>query len=165
MPLCPCNSGKNAGACCGPILAGKKPALTAEALMRARYSAHALGNYAYLESSLHSSRRESVDASKLRQWSEAVTWKGLEILSTEGGGKNDESGAISFVARYEVNGVPHELREDAAFAREDGQWRYVDGNVHGHTPYKRAAPKIGRNEPCPCGSGKKYKKCCEGVSA
>jgi SEC-C motif-containing protein len=24
----------------------------------------------------------------------------------------------------------------------------------------RAAPKVGRNEPCPCGSGKKYKKCC-----
>jgi uncharacterized protein YecA (UPF0149 family) len=23
-----------------------------------------------------------------------------------------------------------------------------------------AEPKIGRNEPCPCGSGKKYKKCC-----
>jgi hypothetical protein len=27
-------------------------------------------------------------------------------------------------------------------------------------PYKRALPKIGRNDPCPCGSGKKYKKCC-----
>ena len=29
-----------------------------------------------------------------------------------------------------------------------------------NTPYKRDIPKIGRNEPCPCGSGKKYKKCC-----
>ena len=27
-------------------------------------------------------------------------------------------------------------------------------------PVKRAAPKVGRNDPCPCGSGKKYKKCC-----
>jgi len=27
-------------------------------------------------------------------------------------------------------------------------------------PYVRAAPKLGRNNPCPCGSGKKYKKCC-----
>ncbi|MFC1590533.1 preprotein translocase subunit SecA [Candidatus Omnitrophota bacterium] len=27
-------------------------------------------------------------------------------------------------------------------------------------PYKRDAPKVGRNDPCPCGSGKKYKKCC-----
>ncbi len=28
------------------------------------------------------------------------------------------------------------------------------------TPYTREAPKVGRNDPCPCGSGKKYKKCC-----
>ncbi len=27
-------------------------------------------------------------------------------------------------------------------------------------PYKRSTPKVGRNDPCPCGSGKKYKKCC-----
>ncbi|MEQ1674882.1 MAG: SEC-C metal-binding domain-containing protein [Candidatus Nitrotoga sp.] len=27
-------------------------------------------------------------------------------------------------------------------------------------PYIRPEPKIGRNDPCPCGSGKKYKKCC-----
>jgi len=27
-------------------------------------------------------------------------------------------------------------------------------------PFKRELPKVGRNEPCPCGSGKKYKKCC-----
>ena len=30
---------------------------------------------------------------------------------------------------------------------------------------KRANPKIGRNAPCPCGSGKKYKKCCGGQNA
>lgn len=29
-----------------------------------------------------------------------------------------------------------------------------------HGTYKRIGPKIGRNDPCPCGSGKKYKKCC-----
>ena len=37
------------------------------------------------------------------------------------------------------------------------------GHGHGHAPlitYKRAGPKTGRNDPCPCGSGKKYKKCC-----
>ena len=27
-------------------------------------------------------------------------------------------------------------------------------------PYRRESPKVGRNDPCPCGSGKKYKKCC-----
>ena len=29
-----------------------------------------------------------------------------------------------------------------------------------HEPIKRDEPKVGRNDPCPCGSGKKYKKCC-----
>lgn len=32
---------------------------------------------------------------------------------------------------------------------------------HGHAtePYRREAPKLGRNDPCFCGSGRKYKKC------
>ncbi len=43
---------------------------------------------------------------------------------------------------------------------------YYDNNEFFHNyeeprqPYVREQPKIGRNEPCPCGSGKKYKKCC-----
>ena len=28
--------------------------------------------------------------------------------------------------------------------------------------YRRSAPKVGRNDPCPCGSGRKYKQCCAG---
>lgn len=34
------------------------------------------------------------------------------------------------------------------------------GEVQKIETMKRAEPKVGRNEPCPCGSGKKYKKCC-----
>ncbi len=30
-------------------------------------------------------------------------------------------------------------------------------------PLRRYGPKVGRNDPCPCGSGKKYKRCCDGV--
>ena len=33
-------------------------------------------------------------------------------------------------------------------------------NVGAQTPYKNKGEKIGRNDPCPCGSGKKYKNCC-----
>lgn len=35
-----------------------------------------------------------------------------------------------------------------------------EGEEYKPQPYKRPGPKIGRNDPCPCGSGKKYKKCC-----
>lgn len=44
---------------------------------------------------------------------------------------------------------PDEDEEDLDYSDEDFQ-----------IPYVREEPKIGRNEPCPCGSGKKYKKCC-----
>lgn len=35
-----------------------------------------------------------------------------------------------------------------------------DGKPSSHVPVMRETPKIGRNDACPCGSGKKYKKCC-----
>ncbi len=159
MSLCPCGSGKELAACCEPILKGA-PAPTPEALMRARYTAHATGEFTFLETSVHPSTREKVDTAKMRQWAEAVTWNGLEVHGTTGGGETDDTGTVSFTARYSINGVEQDMREDASFVREDGVWHYLDGDVHGHTPYRREAPKIGRNDPCPCGSGKKYKKCC-----
>ena len=36
----------------------------------------------------------------------------------------------------------------------------AEGEAGAPPPEKRAGPKVGRNDPCPCGSGKKYKKCC-----
>ena len=33
-------------------------------------------------------------------------------------------------------------------------------NAGSQTPYKNKGGKVGRNDPCPCGSGKKYKNCC-----
>jgi uncharacterized protein YecA (UPF0149 family) len=35
-----------------------------------------------------------------------------------------------------------------------------DGTMHIAGPHVPTTPKVGRNDPCPCGSGKKYKKCC-----
>ena len=160
MTTCPCGSGASYIACCEPIITGAKSAPTAEALMRARYSAHAVNHYDFLETSIHSSTREKVDAEKMRQWSETVTWQGLDVHETTGGQEGDETGTVSFSAKYAVQDIDQELREDAEFVREDGEWRYLDGNVHGHTPHRRESPKVGRNDPCPCGSGKKFKKCC-----
>lgn len=37
----------------------------------------------------------------------------------------------------------------------------IERALHPPTPV-RASPTVGRNEPCPCGSGKKFKKCCVG---
>jgi hypothetical protein len=45
---------------------------------------------------------------------------------------------------------------------EDEDWAEESGAFEAHTPYTRHSPKIGRNDPCPCGSGRKYKRCCMG---
>jgi len=54
-----------------------------------------------------------------------------------------------------------QIWERADFGLEDGDDKWDDSNsTADDQPYVRAAPKVGRNDPCPCGSGKKYKKCC-----
>ena len=160
MSLCPCGSGRPYEECCEPFIEGRQPAPTAEALMRSRYTAHTLNKYDYLNETVHPTIRDEADHEEMKKWSEAVEWDGLEILSTKEGSEADMTGEVSFEARYSVNGMPQTLREDAFFRRDDGRWYYVDGNVYGQEPYRRETPKIGSNEPCPCGSGKKYKKCC-----
>ena len=92
MTLCPCGSGKELEACCGPILDGASSAPTAEALMRARYAAHALGRYDFLTESTHPEFREEADADDIREWSSLMTWESLEILETSAGGPEDETG-------------------------------------------------------------------------
>jgi SEC-C motif-containing protein len=75
------------------------------------------------------------------------------------GGPDDTEGVVEFEAQYELNGLKDTHREKARFKKTNGQWLYDEGEVSPVT-IVRAGPKIGRNEPCPCGSGKKYKHCC-----
>ena len=158
--LCPCASGKTYGECCGPILSGERKADTAVELMRARYSAYAVGNVEFLYASSGPEARSEFDEKTTRDWSTSAKWHGLEVLSAERGGKDDVEGEVAFVARYSANGQQCEHREHSYFKRIDGEWRFIDGTIEKNPTYRREEPKIGRNDPCPCGSGKKYKKCC-----
>ena len=158
--LCPCKSGKNFGACCGPVLSGAKKAETAAELMRARYAAYAVGDVKFLYESSGPEVREEFDEKTTAEWSKSATWEGLEILATEKGEVGDDEGFVSFVAHYTANDQVCEHRELSYFKKIDGEWRFIDGKIDTGEPYRREAPKIGRNDPCPCGSGKKYKKCC-----
>jgi SEC-C motif domain protein len=148
-------------ACCGPILAGA-PAPTAEALMRSRYSAYVLRNYAHLHRSLDAAQRADYSETNSREWAESARWQGLEVRGTEAGGPDDAEGTVDFVAKFHMQGQDRVHVERARFTREDGRWVY-SGEVKpegGPAPIRREAPKVGRNDPCTCGSGKKYKKCC-----
>nr|MDJ0811505.1 SEC-C metal-binding domain-containing protein [Desulfobacterales bacterium] len=61
---------------------------------------------------------------------------------------------------YIEKGQTHNHHEIAQFRREDGDWCFYDGEAPKPQTVKRETPKVGRNAPCPCGSGRKYKKCC-----
>lgn len=157
---CPCGTGKAFDACCGPYIAGTAPAPTAEALMRSRYSAYATGAIDYVQQTLAEAQRGSFDREAAEAWSKNSEWLGLDIHASREGGENDERGEVEFTASFAINGMPQQHRERAEFRREGGAWVYEDGDVKGNPTVRRDAPKVGRNDPCPCGSGKKHKKCC-----
>jgi SEC-C motif-containing protein len=160
--FCPCGSGHAFEACCAPILDGRAAAPTAEALMRSRYSAFVRGAIDHLLLTHDPATRGSVTRASIEAWSRSARWQGLEVLQTERGGADDEEGVVEFRARYSEGGASRVHHERSRFRRIDGNWYYVDGEAPApasSAPVVRG-DKIGRNDPCPCGSGRKYKKCC-----
>jgi len=122
--------------------------------MRSRYSAYVLDEFEYLADSWHSSTRPK----NLAPNETGLVWQGLEIVATDTGQPGDEHGEVEFIARLSIDGKPAQIHERSRFVREDGKWRYLDGNILKGAPLR--TEKTGRNSPCPCGSGKKYKRCC-----
>jgi len=124
----------------------EKPAPDAESLMRSRYAAYVLEKYDYLLATWHpDTRPASLGGTALR-------WIGLEIVQAVAGGAQDDAGEVEFIAAYVDNGKGSRLHETSRFVRENGWWFYVDGDCR--------VENIGRNDACPCGSGKKFKRCC-----
>jgi SEC-C motif-containing protein len=126
VSLCVCGSGRPYAGCCGALHLDGKNALTAEALMRSRYSAYVLGLEPYLLATWHSSTRpESLDLAA----DGPTKWLGLEVRRHLAQGEN--KAIVEFVARYRIAGRGHRLHEVSNFVREDGRWFYVDGVVNG----------------------------------
>ncbi len=127
--------------------------------MRSRYTAFAIGNIDYLAETLSSEARKDFDKTDAENTAGNAKWQGLEVRAVTGGGEQDETGTVEFVAHFTLGGQRHAHHELAAFEREDGRWVYTTGQINPKEA-PREVVKIGRNAPCPCGSGKKYKKCC-----
>lgn len=157
---CPCTSGEDYSACCEPIVTQQQPAKTAEALMRSRYTAYALGKMDWIFESQSPEGRKFLDQKATEEWSKRADWKGMEVLEVQQGGENDDEGLVDFKAHYELGGEDIEHHEIASFRKEDGVWYFVDGVEVKPRPFRHTEKKVGPNEKCPCGSGKKYKKCC-----
>ncbi|WP_454050125.1 YchJ family protein [Cellulomonas sp. Marseille-Q8402] len=121
---CPCLSGLPYDECCGPLHRGERPAPTAEALMRSRYSAFAVGDAGYLLASWHpSTRPERLDLD------DDVRWYRLDVLATAAGGPFDDAGTVEFRAYHRGPDGRGSLHEVSRFVRDAGAWRYVDGDV------------------------------------
>ncbi|WP_374325289.1 YchJ family protein [Aquipseudomonas alcaligenes] len=146
---CPCGSGIALDDCCGKWHQGQ-PAPSAERLMRSRYSAYTLGLIDYLVATTLPAQQAALDRDSMRAWSLGSTWLGLEV---EGSELLNTHAFVTFTARWHDGDGEHSHRERSAFVQQAGRWYFIDPTV---------PLKAGRNDPCPCGSGQKFKKCCAG---
>ena len=149
--LCPCGSKKAAQYCCQMYLSGKRKPDTAEKLMRSRYTAFYQGNVDYLIATRLPDKRQPNDRQELTTNISQTQWLGLTIINTQKGKKNDATGTVEFEAVYQVTEL-EQLHERSQFAKVDGQWFYVEGEI---LPGTRPKPK----QPCWCKSGKTYRQC------
>jgi len=134
-------------ACCGQYIEGEVTAPTAEKLMRSRYSAYTLNNSHYLSKTWHlTTSPTKLDLSQQTQ----TDWLGLKICRTEAGSESETTATVEFIARYKIDDISAVIHEVSCFIKEDERWFYVDGTLSQPT----------QNGPCPCGSGKKFKRCC-----
>ena len=116
-----------------------KTTSTPEQLMRSRYDAFVKKDWEYIaNTSIHQTVEElNVPTS--------IEWIKLDVIDSY-------DDIVEFKAYYKENEKVNVLHEKSRFIKENGEWKYLDGELF-HA-------KVQRNEECPCGSGKKYKKCC-----
>ncbi|WDP92035.1 MAG: YchJ family protein [Desulfobacter sp.] len=153
IELCPCASGKPYGNCCGPFVEGLAHAPAPEALMRSRYTAFCLKNSDYLMATLAPEKRMGQEErlrQELTQTMAAIQWLGLAVIKV--GPAGEDRGNVEFAAFFEQAGVFGQLHERSAFIRVGERWFYRDGEILEPVP-------LPRNQPCVCGSGKKFKRC------
>ncbi|MEX6503161.1 YchJ family protein [Pseudomonas zhanjiangensis] len=147
---CPCGSGEKLPDCCGRYHAGTA-APDAQALMRSRYSAYALGLIDYLLATTLPAQQAGLDREAIKRWSTQSQWLGLQVESSEELDGQPPHARVTFTAHWRDNDGEHHHRERSAFVQRDNHWYFIDPTV---------SLNPGRNDPCPCGSGQKLKRCC-----
>jgi len=111
-------------------------------------------------------QRSQINPTDVAQWVKASEWLRLVVLKTEAGKQHDSEGWVEFIAYYRkrpqsLGNTTHEVLEShterSYFRKLDDRWYFVDGT---ELPPTSQPPKLRRNDPCPCGSDKKFKRCC-----
>ncbi|WED22751.1 SEC-C domain-containing protein [Vibrio sp. JC009] len=161
LQTCPCCSGKSYQECCQKVHLNHQAAVAPEQLMRARFCAHKLKLTDFVVATYHPSCNAEEERTGIEE-SVNLDWTRLEIIKAP---KPDaKEGFVEFKAYMSENGVEHCMHERSRFVRENNLWYYIDGEFPEPAEPEAQKPaqstKVGRNDPCPCGSGKKFKKCC-----
>jgi SEC-C motif-containing protein len=123
---CPCGSGRPYDQCCGPLLDGKRPAASPEALMRSRYTAFVLKNFDYIVETTDPELRDLLDHDANRDWMNSSTFSGLKVLNSAQSGS---SGTVEFIAHYRRAGIDHAHHERSQFRKHRGRWYFREGSA------------------------------------
>ncbi len=124
---CPCGTKKDYLQCCGQFIEQGRLALTAETLMRSRYSAYVVADEAYLLRSWHESTRPA----QLALDGDTIDWVKLEVLAKNQGSPLDIHGTVEFIAHYQLQNKQRKIHEVSRFVKQNKQWFYVDGVLKG----------------------------------
>ena len=133
-------------------------AQTAEQVMRSRFTGHVIRDYVHLHRTyLPTAKKPFVPE---EETGEPMEWTRLVVHSHEPEVKPGVS-YVDFSAYFRAGDTEQAMHEKSEFLKVDGAW-YFNRPIRQGPPPVRTAVKVGRNDPCPCGSGKKYKQCCLG---
>lgn len=179
LPICPCQMNLSSSAisapllyqdCCQPYHDGllnneadkddsAKPD-SAERLMRSRYSAFVLVIPEYIVKTTHPAQQALLDIHSIESWAKETDWAGLEII-THMPKLGKRHAQVEFKAYFNISDNKHDglqaHHELSAFvkvtdkANNDARWYFLDPTV---------SMTVTQKQPCICGSGEKFKRCC-----
>ncbi len=172
---CPCGSTHSYSDCC-KIYHDGAPIPNALAMLRARYSAHCLMLIDFVLNTVHPHFKEDLPEASAREHTEQcmknILWLSLEVHNS-GTLPTKEVDEIArefatYSLKYKTLGKDLSTPEKEFHTQHTSYFEYFNGTLYyttdldklvNRTP-ARSEKLTGRNEACPCGSGKKYKKCC-----
>lgn len=147
---CPCKSGQLFDLCCKPFLDRSTFPTSPEQLMRSRYTAYHQKDFQYVYDTYSEDKQKVLSVDELARNSTETKWLNLVIKA------NPTHEQVEFVATYQESGQFFTLHENSRFIKEQERWKYHDGVIFNDS----GKINPGRNDLCPCGSNKKFKKCC-----
>ena len=143
---------------------GQKFADTAAQLMRARYAAFVLQHVEYIVATTAPFQQPLLDTKAISDWAKQTNWAGLEVINhlAKLGKRHAQvefkayfhlpDSSVLDLAVLDSKGVHHELSTFVNIPTHGtSRWYFLDPTV---------VMPVTQKQPCPCGSGEKYKRCC-----